>query len=207
MEHLPQPQFNDVDDILMKCPRDSAGMYEVGQESLERLAVWLDTLAVLRPEPTPEDIQDGVERARQLEANSTLSDTLADMAFISENRAKAIIGDTPATHIWLEKPLYADADHILGAESFTSWLGRGYQGQGEVAIRESRGKRASLAQITDYATRPTQLPYLSADGGLNLILANDGPFLFSSNAHRAAAAKLRNEPLGFRRLSIYRQSI
>lgn len=203
MEKLEPPRPNELDSILLACPQDAAGMYEIGSDRLERLRSWMDGIGVLTEEPGAARIAAGVAHARELEASGVVADTLNDFDFISEYRAKAIIGDTSAVHMWLERPLYADPDRILGAVSFGSWLGRGYEGQGEVAIRESRGNRTSLAQITDYATRETQLPYLSADGGMNLVFSQDGPFLFSSNAHRAAAAKLRKEPLGFRRLSIY----
>lgn len=203
IDHLCERE--NLDELLLGCPRDSAGMYDVEQDRLERLEAWLESMSLLRKEPDADEVAAGVRRARQLEADGMLGASLLAMEFMPEHRCKRLIGDTEPINLWFDRPLYAEPTQVLGAVSFGSWMGRGYMGQGEVARRESRGTRASFEQITDYATREGQLPYLSADGGLNLILGNDQePFLYASNAHRAAAAKLRNEPLGFRRLSIYR---
>lgn len=179
-------------------------MYEVGEDKLASLERWLSNSQLLQPQPHPSQIRSGITRACQLQEAKTFGDRLFSFEFLSESRCKRIIGDIPATNVWLEKPLYANPDKIRGAVSFTSWMGRGQYGQGDVAIRERPGKRSSFEQIMDYATRESQLPYLSNDGGLNLIITHDDAFFFSSNAHRAAAAKIRQEPLGFRRLSIYK---
>lgn len=203
MELFKHPNTQNIDDLLAMCPVDSTGMYEVGPNLLPSLELWMDDLRMLSAKPTPGQIASGIQTARILNETGAINEMLSRMEFISESKFKRIIGDKPAVNAWLSEPLYANPTRILGAESFQSWQGRGYQGSELVDIREHRGKRASNEQIMDYATRDTQLPYLSNDGGINLVLRGGYSFLFSSNAHRAAAAKLRNEPLGFRRLSIY----
>lgn len=193
-----------VRDILLGCPRDSAGMYEVGGFRYEQLSNWLNTLGMLGNEPSQEDIAEGIARATKLQNERQLVSVLSSMEFVSEYAVSKHIRNADSSYnIWLEKPMYAEPEKILGAESFTNWLGRGHNGQGQVAIREHRGHRTSLEQIIDYATRDSPLPYLSADGGLNLFIGDEGTFFFSSNSHRAAAAKLRHEPLGFRSLRVY----
>jgi hypothetical protein len=106
--------------------------------------------------------------------------------------------------VWLAEPLHVDPTKIIGAVGFDAWTGRGYQGQGSVSRRDGpSGTRQSILQIEDYATRKTKLPVLGADGGIAIIRANDGVFAFSHNAHRAAAAKLRNEALATTSLEIF----
>ena len=195
--------LNLLPDILKECQQDSAGMYEVGEAHLGLLEQWLHEEQLVISEPDAVRIKDGIALAQQLESAGTLEDRLSSFEFLSESVCKRMIGDSPVVNIWLAKPLFADPDKILGAESFSSWMGRGDYGQGEVAIRDRAGKRSSYEQIVDYATRESRLPSLGADGGLNLIIDNERMFFFSSNSHRAAAAKLRNEPLGFRRLSVF----
>ena len=198
-----QSQTPEITLIIENCPRDTTGMYEVGQDRLVQLEHWMNRLGVLQSEPVASQIAVGATHARELFEAGLIDSSLSGMDFISENRFKSIIRDKSPVNLWLEKPLYAKPEMIFGAVSFASWLGRGYEGSGQVNIRERRGHRTSKEQIIDYATRETQLPYLGNDGGLNMVLHEGSAILFSSNAHRAAAAKLRNEPLGFRRLTYY----
>ncbi len=204
MEKLPSSNLlNDFSYILQECPVNNTGVYELDSYQVNNLERILINSHLVLPEPDQSLIQTGITRACQLREAETIGDRLFSFEFLSESSFKIMIAEVPPTNVWLEKSLYADPDKIRGAVTFTSWMGRGKYGQGEVAIRERSGKRSSFEQIIDYATRESQLPYLSNDGGMNLIITHDVVFFFSSNAHRAAAAKLRQEPLGFRRLSVY----
>lgn len=199
-----QPK-QDVFGILKQAERTETKALRVDGELREQLATALGDIVV---EPlTDEQLAEKVRAARELVNNGEAANRLRSMRFeaLPEDWANDVSDREKA--VWLDEPIYIDPSAINSAQGFKSWMGRGSEGTGMVQTREAGTmgtQRQSLDQILDYATRETPLPELGADGGLQVVLANNGKFVVSHNAHRAAAAKLRGEPVPVVALDISR---
>lgn len=86
--------------------------------------------------------------------------------------------------------------NIVGAFSFDSWAGRGYEGQGQKVFEDANGVRQNQARsidaIMDYAKRDTALPAVES---INAYIQPDGTVVYGvqGNNHRVAAAIARGE--------------
>jgi hypothetical protein len=196
-------------DILKDAPKAGNNVPKVAAENTSQLRESIEALGargVFVDKPDEASIEAGIKRAQDLVKSGRAEAALRSMPFVSHEKKKKIIESAKSTQpVWLDEPLYIDPTTIESAESFESWLGRGRDGTGEVAKRSAtRGTRHSKAQILDYASRDTQLPALDETGGASIVISNEGVHVFASNSHRAAAAKLRNEPIGVKAITIYR---
>ncbi len=193
-----------VEEVLRKGERTKEVVrlnVDLGHELAEALH------EITAEKPTKDEITDGIRRAQQLVANGKSKDELASISFTSDQIFREQGMERVEEAIWLEEPIYVRPEKIIGAGGFNGWTGRGVEGNASVGQREGipgAKPRPSIEQIEDYATRETMLPVLNADGGLLVIQARNGTFVFSANAHRAAAAKLRGEPLGTTALELYK---
>lgn len=151
--------------------------------------------AAVQP-PGPEEIQDGIESARNLVKEGKAEEYLKAQKFVdwediprSSDRAESVV---------LGHPIYITPDSIVGAQSFEDWRGR----SSPTLKQDDMGdKKPSTDVIVDYATRGTPLPTVELD----LIPQEDGQLiLYAENAHRVAAARLRSEPLAVSGFRIYK---
>lgn len=184
----------DVFEVLERAEKTDTVAIRVKGELREELAASLDEITT--DKLSDEELGAVVAATREKVASGEAEQELAGMDFMAGPGLDGSLVRERQRAVWLDEPIYIDPTKISGADGFESWMGRGPSGTGSVSRREGTGgTRSSIDQITDYASRDTPIPELGADGGLQVILANNGTFVFSSNAHRAAAAKLRGEPL------------
>ncbi len=157
--------------------------------------------------PSADDITAGIETARTLIADKKSIEFLENMPYRLVKPED--FGDERATILKTEGLLWIDPSVIVGTGTFdeaTGWSGRG-EGHGK-QYTDSLGVSGvgkSIDVIEDYAARASQLPKLEY-GALGIILPADGskPIVFTTNSnHRASAAKLRGEPLGFNTVMVF----
>jgi len=184
----------DVFDVLASAEKTPSKAVRVKDGLREKFTKSLGDMVV--DKPGDDAVKTRIEIAKTLVDSGEAEAILSAIPFMAEPQLSPELITKKYPAVWLDEPIYVDPVKIDGAGGFDSWLGRGYQGSGSVARREAPGgTRKSIDQIKDYATRDTTIPELSADGGLRVIVAKNGTFVFSENAHRAAAGKLRGEPL------------
>ncbi|MDB5185782.1 MAG: hypothetical protein JWL85_305 [Candidatus Saccharibacteria bacterium] len=177
--------------------------YSIGPEGMLAFAELLSHYGVLAERPNEASIASGIEHARRVAEEGRVGTELVAKPFMATDTLRWIYGgDVRPIMVHMESELYANPDKLLSAETFDSWMGRGVRGEAEVAHRQKQNRPKSIEQITDYATRDTQLPPFD-NLGLDLIMGDEGAFLVARNSHRAAAAKLRNEPLRFSSVAVY----
>lgn len=167
----------------------------ISKEQAENFNRGLSKLGVIAETPSKEDIHAGIERARSLIATGQAAERLRQEPFIDLEDQRRLYNTSVRNLVQTEEPVYIDPSLIQGVEGFNSWMGRGVEGREQVRDRQTGEVRTSLDAIFDYATRDTQLPGLTGEGELVIILTKEGPVLLATNAHRVAAAKLRNEPI------------
>jgi len=190
-------------EVLAGVKKDNAGKYRPnsGQSKaiIEALAMSGGISEALLGDET---VQRGITRARDLVRSDSAAGYLRKLYFVSEGAVNPLKAASKRVNVTLEgSEITVPSAMIVGAANFGSWLGRGYDGTGEVAYRGSGiSHRSSQEQIMDYATRDTQLPQFD---DLDLFLTEKGIFAFSNNAHRAAAAKLRGESVRASSFNLY----
>lgn len=82
-----------------------------------------------------------------------------------------------------DEPVSIPLNMIVGARGFDSWQGR--------PAHELKDGRASREVINDYATRASDIPGI--DMGADMFIYGGRVLLISENAHRVAAAKLKDQ--------------
>ena len=198
-------------EILDEAEKRGNNVPFIAKENIEELKNTLEATGVsdvFAAEPTEVDIQEGISHARDLVSRGLAGSELAGEPFMDNAEFQNLVNNALSKQqIWLETPMYVKPGSINGAEGFDSWEGRGLHGRDEVANRESNSSaatRSSFEQIVDYATRGTQIKK-NTDGELNIFITKDGVVkTYTIGSHRAAAAKLRGEPLGYTAITIYR---
>lgn len=180
------------------------GTYRVEGERLDVLRASLESLGLSQEGPSEEAVKDGIANAKELAGAGKIKDILLEMPFTPSRIFQDLIGDVRGVRLYSpEQKFYIDPNMIEGAEGFESWAGRGKEGSGDVSAKDGPSRiRRSIDQITDYATRDTQLPEFDT-GALDIVLTDEGARFFSGNAHRVSAAKIRQEPLGTDSVTIY----
>ncbi len=199
-----------LDELLNSAEKRGNNVPYIAKENIDELRNSLEASGVrdvFEDEPTEASIRGGVERAQDLVARGLAGKELADEPFMGNAEFQNLVNNALSSQqMWLELPIYVNPAAINGAEGFDSWEGRGDHGFGEVSDRESNScnaTRRSIDQIIDYATRDTQIKP-NSDGELNIFITKDGIRTYTVGSHRAAAAKLRDEPLGYKSVTIYR---
>ena len=193
-------------ELIGTAPRDSTGNYIFDEQSSKELIQSLKEYGIETGSLSDETIAHGVQEARDIvERGDAIVFLQGDTKFIDNSQMRRLRGDNPKDYrLDLKAVGMIDPYLIKGVEGFDSWAGRGHNGGGEVAVRDGNtglSTRSSIAQISDYATRDTQLPRMDFLA-LDLILTDDGPVYYATNAHRVAAARLRGEKLRFDSINI-----
>lgn len=94
--------------------------------------------------------------------------------------------------VYTETPIYIRPENIRGANTLRSWMGRGYKGREKIKEPQTGAEMPSVELICDYASRLSPIPPVTLD----VFMTPDRKIVhLSQDAHRAAAAKLRGEPL------------
>lgn len=194
-------------EVVDKSPKNEMGTRVVPEALIASFKQVLEGYGASQEAPTQEQIEAGIEQAKGLVGSGQVLAKLKSEPFIDDYADfRLLTRGTKGIGVDLKDTMYVDPKLICGATGFTSWAGRGQDGAAGKAYTKANGEHvtdSSLSAITDYATRPSQLPsmeYLA----LSLVITNKGPVFFSSlGGHRSAAAKLRNEQLKFSSLTIY----
>lgn len=189
-------------ETLQGVEKDSFGTYRPTKEQSRAI---VDALAMewgIEREK-PRDAQADISHAKQLVASGQAPEKLRSLEFMQDRRFGEITEGGKLTIVALDgDAIEVPARKLVGAEGFSSWMGRGNNGLGEVADRQTNEKHASIEQIENYATRETELPYMDSFG-LEIALTDKGPVFYSFNAHRAGAAQLQNSRVRSKFVRIY----
>lgn len=156
-------------------------------EARQRVVDALESLGLIGEEQSPESIQQGIHDARWLVETGNAVQALKDHRFVEEWMLRPYLGvdyPTATVDFTTDDTILIQWNKLDGAESFDSWLGRGYMGEGG-----ADGNRMSRDKIFEFATRETQLPPVE----LLIVLTDEKPLVIARNSHRAAAAILRSE--------------
>ncbi len=193
-------------EVLEKSTKDSAGTYVIQEQLAEDFKKVLEAYGAHKEPPSEAAIEAGVAQAKKIVESDQATSVLKNEEFLDHSAVKRFMHDTKKVTVNFQEPMYIEPSLIRGAGGFDSWAGRGHNGWEDKSYTKANGQSvtgASINAITDYATRPTQLPkmeYLA----LSLILTKEGPIFYSSyGSHRTAAAKLRSEPLRFSSMQIF----
>lgn len=189
------PSGRDLKDLLTGLEPDNSGNVHLDESRRLRLETMLrDCGAAVQP-PSPEEIRQGIESARALVAAGKAEDYLKAQTFVDWEAVPRNPGR--AESVVLEHPIYIAPDSIAGAQSFQDWRGR----PNHILKQDDMGdKKPSLDVIADYATRGAPLPAVELD----LMPQEDGLILYAEDADRAAAARLRSEPVAVDSFRIYK---
>jgi hypothetical protein len=192
-------------EVINKANKDELGNYPFDDTNSELFLRSLRAYGVEGEPESEEEIMQGIEHAKAIvDAHDAAGFLQRDTSFMTETQMKELTRGSKNYRIRFKGAASIDPMLIKGVGGFDSWAGRGSYGDGSVATRETyheNSTRKSIEQITDYATRDTQLPKMEGFA-LNLILTDDGPVYYGTNAHRVAAARLRGEQLRFDSVTI-----
>ena len=181
--------------LLEGLEPDSSGLIRLEDFHSNQLESILRGCGVAVGPPPVEEIRKGIEAAKEKVKNNQASEYLESLPFMP----RELLPDTSSRPkvLIVNRPVYINPDSIAGADRFP----HGWTGEGSPLKNADDGtKKSSLEVIQDYATRETKLP----DSEIDLTLLADGSVIaYAPNSHRAAAAKLRHEPLPVRSLYIY----
>lgn len=187
--------INGLSHLLDGLEPDSSGYVRLDEARRLKLETILrDCGAAVQP-PSPEEIKQGIASATSLVDSGKAEEYLKTQPFLDWDEIKP---EGKSVAVALERPIYIAPDSIAGAQSFDDWRGRPLS----IFKQDDMGDmKTSLEVIQDYATRGTQLPAIY----LSMLPQKDSSLiLYSENAHRAAAAKLRSEPIAVTALYIYK---
>lgn len=191
----PSPQQPDIMDALRHAVSTTTETYgrRLEGDNREAVVAALKHLDILGIQQSSEAVQDGISNAKRLIETHQAEEVLKTHAFVSEEDLKPYLGNDEVANVDVafDDPVLIDWSKIDGAVSFNSWLGRGDQGDGQVADRQVSKTNRSKDVIFDYASRNTPLPPID----LYVILTDEGPRVMASNSHTSAAAILRQETI------------
>ena len=196
-EPTPPPTVQEITDLVQSFPLDNEGkgLSEPNEEQSQQLISLLERLHLLAPPIDDEKLAVLVQSAKRSIQSGLAEEYLENRPFLSRGPENA----QPLAIIESKLPIYIDPNQIRGANSFSSWMGRGYKGRETVANGDI--KQTSLEKIFDFARKQTPLPEANL-----VVYVTDGaePVVIAEDSHRVAAAKLRNEPVRVGQLSFYK---
>lgn len=205
-EHLAREAAKRNPDIWQALPRaqiDGAGNYTFDKETSPLVRSALEKFGFNSKSPTEEEINEGIKKAREIVEAGAATEYLGQLPFFGESDFKKMTTGVRSKRLAFVGEMYVRPDQISGSAGHSSWAGRGDMGRGEVtSYKPGISTGWSINNIEDFATRESQLPAMDFLA-LDLILTNEGPIVFTENAHRVSAAKLRDEPLRFSSINIY----
>jgi hypothetical protein len=184
--------ITDLRDYLGRYVPDETGTIGLNPEESEHLGELLGKLGVTGEQPSEkEDAGQAAWVADEIQTGVAPS-KLHRLAFVGDSKFLSHAKGAEKKEVELTKPIYIKPEYIISAAGFESWMGRGPNGTQSMTDRQTGEIRTSMETILDYATRPTAIPSVYMD----VLVRPDGEVLaLSNNAHRAAAAKLRAQPL------------
>lgn len=190
----------DLKAFLSKFTPDERHVVELEGQNGESFADILAKLHITEEPLSPEKLLANARWIEDEDSRGDISYRLRRQTFIDDKKFQSVVSGKTAVHIQLDKAAHISPEQIAGANGFKSWTGRGEDGQAIMQDRQSAEIQTSMRTIIDYATKPSPLPPVD----ISIAIWPDGRTLtLSENAHRAAAAKLRNEPLAAWYFNIY----
>lgn len=187
-------------DLLDRLPVDDRGNVVISEQNHDEFKNLLVALDLTAEPLSDEEIRSRAEWMQAERAGGNFAGRLARNHFIDETSFYKLVETAEQKEASLDRPVNIDPIWIVGAAGFASWLGRGYEGQQLMQDRQTGELKSSLELINDYASRPTPLPPV----GLDVMVRSDNRAMaLSTDAHRAAAAKARGEPLAVNRLRFF----
>jgi hypothetical protein len=170
---------------------DSAGMYRPEGQEMQALTEVLASYDGMSAQlPNEQTIASGIERAKQIVESGQAKTLLGELPFIDDKKAGKLSNASKSDTFYLrDGTLNLSPDYIVGASGFKDWNGRPTILDDNILNRKTI---LSSDKIADFATRDTKLPPTDV---MAIFLTDKGMFAYSGNAHRAAAAKLRQEDL------------
>ncbi len=180
---------------IQEIPLDDFKVHRAMEDQLSPIATGLEQLGILAEQLQDEELR---TRIGEMQHTSTedLEARLAEMPFFSPDELPT---KRREHHIYWPRGsvFHIDPAKITGATHFTDWRGRPPENSKDREMYSS-------SVIVDYARRPTALPPLESDA-LCMVIDKDGQvsYFCATSTHRAAAAKLRGEPMAFNGLRVF----
>lgn len=192
-EKLP-PNIEGLKHLLDGLEPDSFGFIRLDEARRLKLETILRDWGAAVQSPGPQEIQNGIESARNLVKQGRAGEYLESLAIIQR---EDIPKQDRFVAVELKYPIYINPESILGTNKITNWAGRGQHDRND----DLGDKKPFLDIVIDYATRGTRLPTTEA----RIFIQENGELIiFTENERTTAAAKLRSEPLAVNALHLYK---
>lgn len=204
LRHLPGNQEDEVgaeiklaiQEVLDGLEPDHSGYIRLNESRRLQLENAFKASGLAIDRPTPEETKAGIEAARFLVREGRAEDYLKEMPFMAEMELPEK-KERRYLQISLDYPIYIVPEAIAGTIEFQDWGGYPAHTKKNDDMGDSK---PSIEVIKDYATRGTALPA----SVINLIFREKDIVLYGDDSHRAAAARLRSEPLAVHVIKLYK---